>query len=65
MMEKKHWYLNAQDQENLQRGREQPLIWKALRTVMAIQDIPPILLEEEGEPWLANITLRLWHTTTR
>lgn len=58
MMEKKHWYLNAQDQENLQRGREQTLIWNALRTVMSIEDLPPILLGEEGERWLENtITL--------
>lgn len=57
-MEKKHWYLNAQDQENLQRGREQTLIWNALRTVMAIQDLPLISLVEEGERWLENtITL--------
>ncbi|QIP57010.1 DUF4123 domain-containing protein [Hafnia alvei] len=61
MMEKKHWYLNAQDQENLQRGREQTLIWNALRTVMAIQDIPPILLEEEGERWLENIITLAQH----
>ena len=54
MVEKKYWYLNEQDHQVLQAGREQTLIWNALRSVMAIKDMPPIPLGASGEAWLAQ-----------